>query len=542
LDSGFLRLGALVVLLSIAVDPFSQQLVQYKQDVVYSANAETTIARAGRYSKGSEYSMQLSLLSSTYVANVTNTFADADFSMQSAILFGLDQPVENVIQQTSFQCQTGNCSWPEVESLAICSTCVDLTSRLERLVTDGALYCNLEADNGACATTLDGGTAFRLSNGLYIDNQNGWQYGSVDQDDIFGAVMMTTLGTGNASETVAMQDLSTLIWSMTMIEVNADPANASAAWPNLPRSAMECALHYCVKSYESVVTNGTLKLNKEELVNSTRVQESWQPEDNADVLNSTMLDSIEFNGYFSVIPRTDLALSSAVTGDQFNVSQAAVDSISSHFQGAFASTLREYNITDNGSKSGRMNGFYMNSSNVQYAPGVMQALFSSADLNATFVALAASMSNAMRAGADQDFDDNSNLVSGSTGVLTTFYRIVWPWISLQGFVIVAGALFLAFTIRKSGGNSDAVPVWKSSTLAVMSRGPAVGGVLDGLHRVAQMEERAKTAKVMLFEKADSASAPLDSLQFDPLEVEEGPEALGYSSTGTNKSGVSWTVR
>jgi hypothetical protein len=48
-----LRLGAIIVLLDVAVDPFSQQLVQLRQDLVYNEDHEAVISRAERYSKGS---------------------------------------------------------------------------------------------------------------------------------------------------------------------------------------------------------------------------------------------------------------------------------------------------------------------------------------------------------------------------------------------------------------------------------------------------------------------------------------------------------
>lgn len=45
----------MVVVLSIAADPFTQQLIQTKQQVVYTQDLNTTVARATRFSKGSEY-------------------------------------------------------------------------------------------------------------------------------------------------------------------------------------------------------------------------------------------------------------------------------------------------------------------------------------------------------------------------------------------------------------------------------------------------------------------------------------------------------
>lgn len=43
----------MVMLLSIAADPFTQQLIQYEQRVVYTDDRNTTVNRAGRFAKGS---------------------------------------------------------------------------------------------------------------------------------------------------------------------------------------------------------------------------------------------------------------------------------------------------------------------------------------------------------------------------------------------------------------------------------------------------------------------------------------------------------
>ena len=51
--SWILRLGALVILLDVAVDPFSQQLVQLRQDLVYNEDREVVTSKVGRYTKGS---------------------------------------------------------------------------------------------------------------------------------------------------------------------------------------------------------------------------------------------------------------------------------------------------------------------------------------------------------------------------------------------------------------------------------------------------------------------------------------------------------
>ncbi|GME48285.1 hypothetical protein BKCO1_1130001 [Neofusicoccum parvum] len=425
-----------------------------------------------------------------------NTQADADFSMQSAVLYGLSQSLENTIQQLPYNCPSGNCTWPAYESLSVCSRCNDLASSVEQLSDMGAQYVTLMTDNNA--VSISNGTAFRLPNGLFIDNQDGWQWGASSN----GAMMMTTYGTGNASKTVSMQDLDTLIWSLGILKASPNPTNDTAEWPYLPISATECALYYCINRYDTTVRNGTLHETATPVAGAKRAADSWQPVDFPESwrpLNDTMLASIEFDEYFSCIERSDLALE-APDGERFNVSQNAVDSISAYFKSTFETSLRSYNET-NHTVEGQINGWYMNSTTIQYKPSAIQPFYKSDDLNATFKTLATSMTNALRSDADSDgVGSNSPQQAGETGRVVTYYRIRWPWIALHCAVVVGAAVFLGLTIWESGGPGGAVPVWKSSSLAAMSRGGHVAELLDGAESVEEMEERARKGQVVLFGK------------------------------------------
>lgn len=441
--------------------------------------------------------------------------------MQSAILYGLGKSMQNVVQQGNANCPTGNCTWPPFESLSICNRCTDLTDSLERIASYGTQYSFVTKDRNI--RFYSDGTAFRLPDGLYVDNVNGWKSEISLADGIYGAVMMASLGTANASEAISAQELDTLIWSMSMIRADPASTNTSAAWPDLPPLAMECALFYCINSYEITVTNGTLQATSTQVPDVIRVKDSWQPEGaNADAIAGSQveIDNIAFNNSFSIIPRTDLVLSSPATGNLFNISQTAIDSNSYYFQSTFASTLQRLPRDHDESPKGRFNGYYINSSQVQYEPGVMQALYSSNDLNDTFTALAASMSNAIRTGADGALDGGTTSVIGMKGEITTFYQIVWPWISLHCLLVVGGLAFLGVTIWENQRQSEVVPLWRSSSLATMSRGQAVADVFFGMQTVEQMWKEAKVSRVSLFDKNDMTSTSLENLDFDPLEVEQ----------------------
>jgi hypothetical protein len=279
-----------------------------------------------------------------------------------------------------------------------------------------------------------------------------------------------------------------------------EPTNNSS-WPNMPVEALECGLYYCIETFNSTVTNGTLKEVLTQ-VNAQRDPGSWQflysiaNGDNMTnteqiVTNLTFLGdifpnltfsatSIEFDNKTSWVNRTDLSLSNG-----FNMSKAAVDSISQFFETTFASTLGYTNFTL------PYNGMYsIEDSGRFYDPNVIQPLYNSPDINRTFAAIARSMSNTLR-----DGDDNGKLQTGMVGLQITHYQIVWPWIALHGFVASAGISFLVFTVWQTWRTG--APEWKSSALAVMGVGETWGITLEGTETVKDIWKAAAAKYIRL---------------------------------------------
>jgi hypothetical protein len=453
-----------------------------------------------------------------------SAMVDADLSIQSAIMYGLDQSIYNVVQQGAFNCPTGNCTWDPFESLAICNKCTDLALDLQRIESDGTQAWYLSKNNSTYSALLtypfhNSGTAFRLPSGLYIDNTDGFRPYSFKENTGYGAVMLATLGTANASQTTSPPELDTLIWSMSMIRADSNNSNDSASWPHVPLSAMECTLYYCVKSYKILVSDGILReVVSKQVTNITRARDSWEVEEGyASLMNESQKNGIAFDKILSALPRSDLTLVSPVSDDRFNISSDAVNSISNHFQSIFASEVHKINISETPPMTGRLSGYYMKSSQLEYEPSIMQALFSSKDLNATFEALAASMSNALRTGADGSFDGIPITVAGMRGDITTFYRILWPWICLHYLNVIVGAVFLGITICENRRYGRIVPLWKSSSLAIATHGDVVTDTLSGMQTVEEMWKKAAVSKVIFSDKNGIASSSQELLHLDCLE-------------------------
>jgi len=383
-------------------------------------------------------------------------FAEADFSIQSAAMSGLSSLLGTISQELPFACPSRNCTWDGFDSLSVCSQCNDVSSQLryEKLNSDsGAFLLNI-LDQSNPGLLAGNGTAAVLPNGHVIANLDRQ---SADQSGPYSAILMTFYGTGNASDTTSFRQLQgktdTLIWSTSLLKTRS--SSPPLIWPDSNLEAIECALYYCVNHYQSAVLDGVLQEVVTPVQGAARSPLSWDPikypywwsDQGNSPLNDTMLDSIGFDRRFSIIGRSDLALVSGSDDGQFNLSQTAVDSISSFFQASFAanptwffnidaenSTASLVNASETAS---RLNGYYLNATEgPQYRPSLAQALWSppspGGNLSATFAGVAQAMTNALRAGADNSTSSSSNnnnnsatasTVHGRLGQQTTYYRI-----------------------------------------------------------------------------------------------------------------------
>jgi hypothetical protein len=270
-----------------------------------------------------------------------------------------------------------------------------------------------------------------------------------------------------------MQDVDTLIWAQSVIK--SDIPKEGQLWPDYAVHATECALYYCVREYSAEVKNGTLVEISREVTDNKRNPASWQV--GASLIEDGLLESeqksLAFDKVKSIAQRTDLQL-----GSTFNLSQAAVDSISHFVQPTFGPCL---NQTAGGTcdfETDPINGFYiaeggLENGTVQYKPPAAKVLWDTPSIEDVFSNVARSMSNAIRNGADEG---PAATVSGQIGVTTTVYRIDWRWITLHVIIEAGVVVFLAVTAWKSRTRyGRPLPVWKSSALAALATGENARG-------------------------------------------------------------------
>ncbi|MCJ1475698.1 hypothetical protein MMC13_004361 [Lambiella insularis] len=119
--------GALITLIALAIDPFTQQVVVY--EIRATANGNATISRAQNWD-------------SDMIDEIEGEPAmSISFSMQAAIFNGLygDQNAS----AAAYDCPSGNCTWPTFSSLGFCSKCSDVTagtSMVETINNANSIY------------------------------------------------------------------------------------------------------------------------------------------------------------------------------------------------------------------------------------------------------------------------------------------------------------------------------------------------------------------------------------------------------------------
>lgn len=127
------------------------------------------------------------------------------------------------------------------------------------------------------------------------------------------------------------------------------------------------------------------------------------------------------------------------------------------------------------------------------------------------------MSNAMRSTADESVNGISRDLQGQKSVTIVIYSIQWPWIALHVLLVAVTPIFLVVTLGSKSSPERHAQAWKSSSLAVMTRGPAVLDILEGAQTVNEMKQRAKNTRVTLLAKIQAGVEGIEQLELDPLQ-------------------------
>ena len=213
-------IGAAIVVASIAMDPFAQQIVHYYPCTVsdLAKSADASIPRTGVY----DYTSGRRLTAATDVI---------PGDLQRSINAGIFSPGE---AQVNFNCPTGNCTFPdEYQSVGMCSNCSDATSELQIKRVGKSEYYIIRN--------------YSLPSGFGVVTPNG----QFEED-------LTYFAMGNFSFYPFYNTVEILLTPPSISLSQTNDERISHYFGENGIGAARCSLYPCIKTYEATVKDGKL--------------------------------------------------------------------------------------------------------------------------------------------------------------------------------------------------------------------------------------------------------------------------------------------
>lgn len=401
-------LGAAVIVLLLAFDPFMQQVISYS-------------VRPTSASYGQAVTKQRHNMMSTDIPDWENAFGQGIWSDGNFDL----SPI----------CSSGNCTWKEFSSVGVCSRCSEITS-------SARLKCNLGNArywlNQTCEITLPFGDGYNFS----VTMQRHFADLSVGTP---------TNGSGNG---LGFPDI--IIWTpySGMDATGADVSVGGIMNPNVVHAYAElapspqasltaplsnriffknltvCAHTSCLRDYRVSMKNGqaSIKTGNVDLGNRyhTEAGVHWTPRN-----------------------KSKASFAFAETSDRINMQMLEISS-----RGFFPieRSPRIFLFEDNKWSDGDLVVFDTD----PLIHRIQKVGFASimSDIAASFTKLG--------------LDSSTDTVSGTVQVSKVFVSIQWYWLILPAVLVILGAIFFIGTTTTN--RKAKMPLWKSSALAPFYHG------------------------------------------------------------------------
>lgn len=446
-------IGAILTVVAMAIDPFTQQIVQFYSCSRMVGGERATVPYSNNYTAG-------------YLGRPTGT-PELDSQMQSAMYAGLLDPPVNTSAALSFSCRSGNCTFPSTEngavfmSLAFQSRCVDISGDIHNSVN---VTNSTNGDDDEIFTTITTNASLP-DYGIYLTNESAYvmQSGNIYSSDWPSSF------------------LNKIAFLMSPLD-------------DSPPQAFECEFYPTVNTYSANVTNGVLL---EQVLDSQRMDVWSVPWGTHTLLlmNRTIragqwhecsgADDRSDEHDFPVVwwptppgpaPGTtysmdDLTNKSSTSSAAWNYTkwwpQDCVYSIpyapTTGLSAALAGFLgNETLFFDAWTQRAQGNLWSVNlwqngSATLDSVRGAMDGL-------------ARSVTARWRQG-DGPVSDNVGPAVGAVWESQTCVRVNWPWIALPAALLLLTAVFVLLTVARTGSvAARGGSVWKSSVLAVLFNG------------------------------------------------------------------------
>lgn len=427
-------LGSLITILSLVMDPFAQQILSYPQRTIHVGHA--SVKRAQVYDEG----VDLSTLDSGLLAG-------PDWGMKAAVFNGIFSP--QTVQDLRPACDTGNCTFPLFDSLAMCSKCLNVTNNVVNNTPQPATISGVQN----ISYTIPGGAQIKFS---AIFEEGGLADGP-------STISTTVLPANMSKDMLGLQDPLLMLAVLQFPNVKQQIHDGNY-WSSLPVT-QECALYFCVNTYNLTVQNSVV---------NTTVISSWT----SDTGTPTVGGALQPNGMEGT---QDAILQRPPTAQGGNDTYQIP-------AGTLATLKSWLNVTLQGTYNTSFSIF----NGTAWPSDALQALDGTTDWGGLIANISTAMTSYIRDPVESD--SATDVVNGVSHTVETFIHVKWGWLGLPVGLVGMSIVFLVATMVKN--ERTKAMAWKSSSLALLFHGlEGVGrGAGEGL---GQMKDVAKRTRVVL---------------------------------------------
>ncbi|KAJ8113771.1 hypothetical protein OPT61_g4166 [Boeremia exigua] len=488
-------LGALVIMSTVAFDPFFQAIisVQGRLDVIPQAS-NATIGYAHNVS-GGKFVRNTDLGGASQndtrmAAGFLEVKTRPDFGLVGAIFSSLRNPSTALGEPASFDCVSGNCTWPVMSSAAICSSCTDVSDELEPVAGFGTYGVSMPWSLVWAHSYEEDYTTWTLPN-ANLRNYNA-RYSL--EDTKRPQTLLVVNNTVDPLKTIAYQHLETMLMDFIVIRASDGFLKENALWNESRPIATECALYMCVNAYQTASINSELK---EDIVGTwaQRDPDSFKAyfddydapynrtyEDaRASSIGKTLYDANDLRTDLQLVIPDEAAQALNIDRRRFNVTQ-----------GFIFSTLRYMlDMTSNREPQpgpSTKNYVWTGVSNVGYPslnvamPMIVDALWDSANLTITFSNIARGLTNHLR-------NTSPTRAEGVTMQWILHVHVNWWYLLFPAVMLTLGILYVVLVIVQS--TRLRLPVWKAK-----ARPTLLYGLHEETQRLLREEANSKHASAV----------------------------------------------
>lgn len=416
IKSGYAITAAALTIISIALDPFAQQILHFPSQERIMHNETAYVPRIHSFAPDES-------------STIIGSSPIMDPIMQTAMLTGL-AGVSDPLRPT---CSTPRCEFPDFSTLGMCGSCQDVTNQTVQtcqplslskfnwkdiLVGEEEEYKNFSSVPANCTYLTPGG--FQATPEIVdLDRPYNTDY-AVIQFQPLTSVISDTYRRDTFFAFSTFKYVEHLVYS---------PKNISAI--GRKSQINECSLYACEKIYtNNFYSSSGPSLQPSEIV--PLVKQLPSEVDAYGLLPSDTYNLVPKHGK-PTFHNSSYSISGGASGNLvmmaglFETSYIHIGFIYSASQGKFG---------------------------IQLAP----ILFNSANLSGSVEKRAASMTDSMRSRV------NATHVSGDAYRTESFISVRWPWIILPAALVVCSTLIFAAMVKTTQKHSV---LWKSSVLPLM---------------------------------------------------------------------------